>query len=69
MREIKITNVMRSIMNLLDPDNRLSYWQKDGIKIEHYLLKDDATGIGVADDFLFGPLGAGVGEGLILIFG
>ena len=56
-------------MNLLDPDNRLSYWQKDGIKIEHYLLKDDATGIGVADDFLFGPLGAGVGEGLILIFG
>ena len=30
---------------------------------------DDATGIGVADDFLFGPLGAGVGEGLILIFG
>ena len=30
---------------------------------------DDATGIGFADDFLFGPLGAGVGEGLILIFG
>ena len=30
---------------------------------------DDATGIGVADDFLFGPLGAGVGEGFILIFG
>ena len=30
---------------------------------------DDATGIGVADDFLFGPLGAGVGEGLIMIFG
>ena len=30
---------------------------------------NDATGIGVADDFLFGPLGAGVGEGLILIFG
>ncbi|MBQ3133559.1 MAG: DNRLRE domain-containing protein [Clostridia bacterium] len=30
---------------------------------------DDATGIGVADDFLFGPLGTGVGEGLILIFG
>ena len=29
---------------------------------------DDVTGIGVADDFLFGPLGAGVGEGLILIF-
>ena len=30
---------------------------------------DDATGIGVVDDFLFGPLGVGVGEGLILIFG
>ena len=30
---------------------------------------DDATVIGVADDFLLGPLGAGVGEGLILIFG
>ena len=26
---------------------------------------DDLTGVGVADDFLFGPLGAGVGEGLI----
>ena len=30
---------------------------------------DDFTGVGVADDFLFGPLGAGVGEGLIMIFG
>ena len=30
---------------------------------------DDVTGIGVADDVLFGPLGAGVGEGLIMIFG
>ena len=30
---------------------------------------DDATGFGVADDFLFGPLGAGVGEGFIMIFG
>lgn len=30
---------------------------------------DDATGIGVADDFLFGPLGAGVEKGLIMIFG
>ena len=29
---------------------------------------DDATGIGIADNFLFGPLGAGIGEGLILIF-
>lgn len=31
-------NRLRSIMNLLDPDNRLSYWQRDGIKIKHYLL-------------------------------
>lgn len=30
---------------------------------------DDLTGVGVADDFLFGPLRAGVGEGLIMIFG
>lgn len=30
---------------------------------------DDLTGVGVANDFLFGPLGAGVGEGLIMIFG
>lgn len=30
---------------------------------------DDLTGVGVADGFLFGPLGAGVGEGLIMIFG
>lgn len=30
---------------------------------------DDFTGIGVVDDFLLGPLGAGVGEGLIMIFG
>ncbi len=29
---------------------------------------DDVTGIGVADNVLFGPLGTGVGEGLILIF-
>ena len=32
------------------------------------VVADDATGFGVADDFLFGPLGAGVGEGLILMF-
>lgn len=31
-------NRLRSIMSLLDPDNRLSYWKRDGIKIEHYLL-------------------------------
>ena len=30
---------------------------------------DDLTGVGAADDFLFGPLGAGVGGGLIRIFG
>ncbi len=30
---------------------------------------DDATGIGVADDCLLGPLGAGVREGLILLLG
>lgn len=30
---------------------------------------DDTTGIGVADDFLFAPLGTGIREGLILIFG
>ena len=29
---------------------------------------DDITGIGVADDFLFELLGAGVCEGLIMIF-
>ena len=34
----------------------------------HVVATDVATGIGVADDFLFGPLGTGVGEGLILIF-
>ena len=33
------------------------------------IAADDVTGIGVADDFLLGPLGTGVGEGLILIFG
>lgn len=30
---------------------------------------DDVTGIGVADDFLLGPLGAGIGEGLALTLG
>lgn len=34
-----------------------------------FVAVDDVTGIGVADDFLFGPFGAGVGEGLIMIFG
>ena len=29
---------------------------------------DDATGVGVADDFLFGPLGAGIGKGISWIF-
>lgn len=30
---------------------------------------DDLTCIGVVDDFLLAPLSAGVGKGLILIFG
>ena len=30
---------------------------------------DDLTGVGVADDFLYGPLGAGFGKGIIMIFG
>ena len=34
-----------------------------------FVAADDLTGIGVADDFLFGPLSAGVGKGLLLIFG
>lgn len=33
------------------------------------IVADDATGIGVADDFLIGSLCSGVGEGMILIFG
>ena len=30
--------LLRPIMNLLDP-GRISYWQRDGIKIKHYLLE------------------------------
>ena len=30
---------------------------------------DDITGVGVTNDFLLGPLGTGVGKGLVLIFG
>ena len=33
-----------------------------------YIIGNDITGVGVADDFLVGPLSAGVGEGLIMIF-
>lgn len=29
---------LRSIMNLLNPDNRSSCWQSEGVKIEHYIL-------------------------------
>lgn len=29
----------------------------------------DAIGVGVADNFLFEPLGVGIGEGLIMISG
>ncbi|MBQ6453581.1 MAG: hypothetical protein IJJ14_04400, partial [Coriobacteriales bacterium] len=30
---------------------------------------NDAVGIGVLDDFLYAPLGAGFSEGMIMIFG
>ena len=33
-----------------------------------YVVANDVTIIGVIDDSLIGPLGAGVGEGIILIF-
>ena len=33
------------------------------------VVADDATGIGVGDDCLLGPLGAGISKGLIMIFG
>ena len=33
------------------------------------ITADDLTGVGVADDFLYGPLGAGFGKGIIMIFG
>lgn len=31
-------NRLRFILDLLDPDSRLSRWQRNGIKVEHYLL-------------------------------
>ena len=31
-------NRWRSIMNILDADNRISFWKREGIKIKHYLL-------------------------------
>lgn len=31
------------------------------------IAADDVTGIGTADDFLFGPLSTGAGKGLIMI--
>lgn len=34
-----------------------------------FVAVDDVTGVGIADDFLFAPLGAGISEGLIMIFG
>lgn len=34
-----------------------------------WVAGNDVTGVGVADDFLLGPLGSGVGQGLIMIFG
>lgn len=30
---------------------------------------DDLTGVGIADDYLFVPLGSGITQGLIMIFG
>ena len=33
------------------------------------VASDDVTGIGVADNALYGPLGSGVGKGLVMIFG
>ena len=33
------------------------------------IASDDITGVGVANDFLLGPLSAGVGQGAIMIFG
>ena len=30
---------------------------------------DDLVGVGVADDFLYGPFGGGIGKGLTMIFG
>ena len=29
---------------------------------------DDITGIGVADDFLIGPVSAGISQGILMIF-
>ena len=34
-----------------------------------FVALDDASIVGIADDFLFAPLGAGISEGLALIFG
>lgn len=31
-------NHLRLIMDLIDPDSRLAYWQSNGMKIEHYLV-------------------------------
>jgi len=33
------------------------------------LSMDDMTGIGIADDFLIGPVSAGVSQGILMIFG
>mgnify|MGYP000729252140 FL=1 len=33
------------------------------------LSMDDITGIGVADDFLIGPVSAGISQGILMIFG
>ncbi len=33
------------------------------------VIADDFTGVGAVDDVLLGPLGTGVGKGLIMVFG
>lgn len=40
-----------------------------GIIAGAYIIINDATGIGVADDWLLGPTGGLIAEGGILIFG
>ena len=34
-----------------------------------FVVANDTTLVGIIDDFLIGPLGAGIGEGTIMIFG
>lgn len=59
-----------------DPSYKVSLEQVVGIGLVAIctvgiivVATDNVTGIGFADDFLFGPLGTGVGKGLIMVFG